>query len=361
MKNRHFLVFILGFLTFSSLQAQKFVNEFLNIGVGARNQGMFGAVTSHVNDGTAAYWNVAGLASIQDNLQLNAMHSKWFGGVANYDYFSVAKRLNMSKNAVGAVSIIRLGVDNIPNTLNLVGPDGSIDFSRVTSFAASDLAGIVSYAQKLGRSDRLSVGANIKIIRRSIGEFGDAWGVGADVGAQYKLSDNISLGVMAKDITTTVNSWTFNLKDEDKQVFTSTGNTIPLSSTEITLPRLILGGGYKLDRGKFIFLGEVNLNISTDGTEAAVLSGNNINVDPTFGVEVGYDNRVFVRGGLGNIQSVINPANTAQKKFEIQPNIGLGLNLGRIKIDYALANLGSVSGVQISHIFSASLGFVPRS
>jgi hypothetical protein len=358
MKNRIFLLVTISFLTTGGLSAQKFVNEFLNIGVGARNQGMFGAVTSHVKDGTAAYWNVAGLTGIEENLQINAMHSKWFGGVANYDYFSVAKKLNNDRGSVVALSIVRLGVDNIPYTVNLVGADGSIDFSRVTSFSASDIAGFVSYAQRLG--EKISVGGNIKVIRRSIGKFGDAWGVGADLGMQYKLSENISLGAIARDLTTSVNSWTFNFDEKDKQEYTATGNTIPVSSTEISLPKLSLGGAYKITQGQFDILGELNLNISTDGTEAAVLSGNKINVDPTFGFEVGYLDKVFVRGGLGNIQSVINPENTATKKLEVQPNVGLGINLGRIKIDYALANLGSVSGVQISHIVSASLGFVPK-
>ncbi len=352
------ILLLWSFICTQEAHGQKFVNEFLNIGVGARNQALFGSVVANVKDGTAAYWNVAGLTGIESNLQLNAMHSRWFGGVANYDYFSIAKKLNASNNSVAALSVIRLGVDNIPNTLNLIGPDGSIDFSRVTSFSTSDLAGVASYAQKIG--DDLSVGGSIKVIRRKIGDFGGAWGVGADLGLRYEMSDNLNFGVSARDITTTVNSWTFNLSDDVKQVFTATGNDIPVSSTEIALPRIVVGGAYKIESGDFKILSELDLNISTDGTEAALLSSNRFNVDPSFGAEVGYSDRVFVRIGLGNIQSVINPANTAANKFEIQPNIGLGLNLGRIKIDYALANVGSVSGVQLSHIFSASLDFVPR-
>ena len=38
-----------------------------------------------------------------------------------------------------------------------------------------------------------------------------------------------------------------------------------------------------------------------------------------------------------------------------QLNVGLGLLLGRLKLDYALANVGNVSGAQASHIFSVSL------
>jgi hypothetical protein len=345
-------------LSISTINAQKFVNEFLNIGVGARNQGMFGSVVANVGDATAAYWNVAGLTDIESNLQLNAMHSRWFGGIANYDYFSIAKKLNSSTKSVAALSIIRLGVDNIPNTLNLIGPDGSLDFSRVSSFSTSDLAALLSYARVM-KNENLSVGGNIKIIRRTIGRFGGAWGVGADLGARYKTG-NFLFGVSARDITTTVNAWTFNLMDDEKESFIRTNNEIPVNSTEVTLPRLIIGSAYKLTKGNFSYLGELDLNFSTDGTKASIVSGDKFNIDPSLGVEVGYASKVFVRAGVGNFQSVTNPTNTTQRSLEIQPNIGLGLKLGRLKIDYALANQGSVSGSLISHIFSLGLDFVPR-
>lgn len=359
MKNFCF-VLTFAFLITQSVFGQKFVNEFLNIGVGARAHGMFGSVVASTDDGTAAYWNTSGLTEIKSSLQVNAMHAKWFGGIANYDYVSIAKKLSGDHNQVAAFSFVRLGVDNIPNTLNLIGPDGTVDFNRVTNFSASDFAGIFSYARTIDRYEKLSVGANVKVIHRSIGSFGKAWGFGADVSARYKLNDHIILGASARDITTTFNAWSFNLTDDEKKSFLANENDIPVSSTEITLPRLILGGAYKGNKGDFSYLGEVNLNISTNGTEAAIISGKNFIIDPTFGLELGYVEKVFFRAGLGNMQSIINPVNTAQRSFEIQPNVGLGLRLGRLKVDYALANIGSVSGVLVSHIFSLGLDFVPR-
>lgn len=359
MKHLLITLFILATFHYNAI-GQKFVNEFLNIGVGARAHGMFGSVVANVEDGTSAYWNTAGLTEIESPLQLNAMHAKWFGGIANYDYVSVAKKLNSKHKSVAAFSFIRLGIDNIPNTLNLIGPDGTVDYSRVTNFSASDYAGIISYARTVGKDERLSVGGNVKVIHRSIGTFGKAWGFGADLGVKWK-GENFSFGASARDITTTFNAWSFNLKEEEKQTFAATGNEIPVSSTEITLPRLIVGGAYHFTRGSMSYLGELDLNISRDGTRAGTLSGKNFAVNPSLGFEVGYAQKVFVRAGLGNMQSVVNSVNTAETNFEIQPNVGLGLKLGRLKVDYALANIGSVSGVLVSHIFSLGLDFVPKS
>ena len=346
-------------LMVSSLSAQiKFVNEFLNIGVGARAQGMFGSVVASVEDGTAAYWNPAGLTGMKAPLQVNAMHANWFGGLSNYDYASIAKVLDEKKNSVAAISFIRMGIDNIPNTLNLVGPDGSIDYTRVTEFSAADYALLVSYAQTATKNKKLSIGGNVKIIHRNIGSFGSAWGFGTDFSVKWK-GDRFSFGVMGRDITTTFNSWTFNLSDQEKAVFAQTGNDIPVSSTEVTIPRIIIGGAYHFKREAWSYLFEVNSNISTNGTQAGVFSTNRFAVDPSFGSEVGYLDRIFLRIGVGNFQRVLNEVNASRRDFELQPNFGLGLKLGRLKVDYALANVGNVSGILSSHIFSLSLDFYP--
>lgn len=62
------------------------------------------------------------------------------------------------------------------------------------------------------------MGGNIKVIHRSIGSFGKAWGFGADLGVRYK-GDKFILGLSARDITTTFNAWSFNLTEEEKEFF----------------------------------------------------------------------------------------------------------------------------------------------
>ncbi len=342
----------------TTIHAQtKFVNEFLNIGVGGEAHGKFGSVVATVDDVTAGYWNPAGLAHNSANFQASAMHANWFGGIANYDYISFGKRFG-DEGSFGSLSLIRMGIDNIPYTLNLINPDGTVDYNNISEFSAADYALLASYGRKF--NEQLSIGGSVKVINRSIGSFATAWGFGFDIGAQYRM-DKLSFGAAIKDVTSTFNAWSFNLTEEEKDVFQQTNNDIPVSSTEIALPRLILGAAYTDKRGTVSYSGELNLNISTNGTQAGVLSGDKIAVDPTLGIEIGYNEQVFIRAGFGNIQRIINDVNGSSSELEFQPNIGMGINLGRIKVDYALANVADVGGALKSHIFSVVLDFNARS
>ena len=365
MVKRYFYLLLIGltFLMFGTeMKGQadvKFVNEFLNIGVGARAHGMYGSVTATVDDITAGYWNPAGLARIESPVEASAMHASWFGGIANYDYVGVGKKFNDRSNSYGSMSLIRMGVDNIPNTLNLIEPDGSINYDEVLEFSAADYAFLMSYGQDIKGIDGLSIGGSAKIIYRKIGSFGSAFGFGADLGLMYKKG-NLSIGIMGRDITTTVNNWSFSLTPEENIIFQQSGNVIPVSSTEVALPKLIVSGAYLFQqrRSPFSYLVEGDLRLSSDGTQSGVFSGKNIGIDPSFGLEVAYNKQVYVRMGIGNFQKTLNEAATSS--FEFQPNVGLGLTLGRFSIDYALTNLASVSGSLVSHIFSVKLSLEDR-
>ena len=340
--------------------AQKFVNEFLNIGVGARAHGMFGSVVANGEDLTSAYWNPAGLIGLENSLEINAMHANWFGGIAGYDYISIGKKFK-EKNAAAAVTLIRMGIDNIPNTLNLIGPDGNVDYNRIETFSTADYAFMISYAKAMDEEGKLSFGGNLKVIHRSIGSFGSAWGFGADIGAKYKGLKNITLGLTAKDITTTFNAWSFNLSEDEKSTFNETGNEIPVSSNEVTLQRIVLGIAYQTNIGSnFSLLAETDLTFSTYGREAALVSKNSLEIDPTLGIEIGYMNKAFLRFGMGNIQRRVNIENFDESTIEIQPNVGLGLKLGRLTVDYALTNLGDRTDILVSHIFSVGIAFNAR-
>ena len=323
----------------------KYSNEFLNIGVGARALGMSNSVVASTNDVTSGYWNPTGLLGLKE-LQVGLMHSEYFAGIAKYDFGSVGKALD-SSSAIG-FSFIRFGVDDIPNTTELIDAQGNIDYDRVTSFSAVDNAFIVSYARKI--TNQLDIGGNAKIVYRKVGPFAKSWGFGIDASAKYKVG-TWTFAALARDVTTTFNAWSFTLSEREKDVFALTGNAIPENSLEITLPRLILGTAktFKLSN-KISSIVEADMNITFDGKRYSLLRTKVASFDPHIGFEIDYSKIVFIRGGIGNIQRIQLPGEIQQTT--LQPNVGIGLRIKNVQIDYALTNLGRSTGVLYSNVFS---------
>ena len=338
-----FLLFVLSLFA----QAPKYSNEFLAIGVGAKALGMSNSNVSIVDDVTSGYWNPAGLMLVKSNIQAGVMHSEYFAGIAKYDYAAIAVKIDETSTA--GFSFIRFGIDDIPNTTDLIDAEGNIDYNRITTFSAADYGFLFSYARKL-KIEGLRVGANAKIIHRKIGDFAHAWGFGIDAGAQYDLN-KWRFGVMARDITSTFNAWSFDLPDRMKEVFTITGNEIPENSLEITLPKLIVSAGRKFKISeKFSALADIDADITFDRMRNVLIKSDPISIDPHLGVELSYRNFLFLRGGVGNIQNETDI--NGKKVMTFQPNMGVGIKIkDTVSIDYALTNIGDNS-IFYSNIFS---------
>ncbi len=337
-------------VTCGALRAQdapKYSNEFLAVGVGARALGMGNAYTAVVNDVTSGYWNPAGLLGVKGDLQVGLMHSEYFAGIAKYDYIGLAKPID-SSSTIG-FTFIRFGIDNIPNTIDLIDPSGNIDYDRITSFSSADHAFIITYARKMSVPG-LRIGGNAKIIYRRVGSFGKAWGFGLDAGAQYERNQ-WRFSAVARDVTSTFNAWSYTLDERTIDVFAQTGNDIPVNSVEVTLPRLNLGIARQFKIGpKFDLLAALDLENTFDGRRNTVIKTDLISTDPRFGLELGYAGVVYVRTGIGNMQYVTDI--TDQKQLSVQPNIGLGLKIKSVSLDYALTDIGDNSVALYSNIFS---------
>lgn len=356
-------IILLWILSTITLQAQvrKFSNEFLSIGVGARGHGMAGAQVASISDANSAYWNPAGLGFMNSSFQVCAMHAEWYAGIGKYDYLSIAKPLGNGpkRNNVIGFSLVRLGVDNIPNTFNLLNGDGGINYDNVTPFSAADYAGFMSYARLLGQTG-LSIGGNIKMIHRKAGKFANAWGFGLDLGIQYR-KNNFSFGTMFKDVSSTFNAWQFNFTEEEKLILGITGNEIPENSLEITRPKFILGTAYSIPMGKhFSLLTELNVDVTTDGQRNVLVSSKAFNLDPSLGIEANYRNIIFLRGGIGKLQKVIDITDPSKSLYSFQPNVGVGVHVARIGIDYAFTDIGDFSEGLYSHVFSLIIDLKPK-
>ncbi len=346
--------FFIGFEV--DAQIRKYSNEFLSIGAGARAHGMSNATVASVNDNTANYWNPAGLSSIESDFQVSAMHAEYFAGIAKFDYLSFAKNID-EKSAFG-VGFLRFGIDDIPNTIDLIDTEGNVNYDRITNFSAADYAFLLSYSRKMNK-EGLSFGANAKVIYRNIGSFATAWGFGLDAGIQYK-KDKWRFGAMGRDITSTYNAWSYTLDERTLEVFELTGNEIPSNGLEITLPKLILGAAREFPIGeRFGLLAEVNMLNTFDGKRNTVISSYAISIDPSIGFEADYNQMVFLRAGLGNIQRV--QAEIGQQlETSLQPNIGLGIRIKRFQLDYALTDIGDQSVALYSNVFSLKIDFEKR-
>lgn len=336
---------------------RKYSNEFLSIGVSAEALGMGGSVVAGVDNVTAGYWNPAGLSLIKADYQVGIMHSEYFAGIAKYDYGAFAMPLKDKKSAI-ALSIIRFGVDDIPNTLFLIGPDGSINYDNITSFSVADYGFLGSYATRM-KWNNLRVGFNAKVVHRTAGYFATAWGFGLDAGAQMD-KNNWQFGLMLRDITSTFNAWSFGFTEADEQILAATGNAIPENSLEITTPKVIFGTGYLFDMGEnFGGKAEVNLDITTDGKRNVLVSASPFSMDPHMGLEFNYKNFIYLRGGVNNLQQAIADDST-EESWIIQPNMGVGLVIGPVTLDYAYTNIGNQGEILYSHVVSLSLDFYKK-
>lgn len=336
-------------------QFRKYSNEFLNIGAGARGLSMGSAQIASVNDGSAGYWNPAGLVNVKDQPQLSLMHAEYFAGIGKYDYASLALPLKDKKRVIG-LSLLRFAVDDIPNTIFLIEPDGTINFSNISSFSSADYAFLLSFAQeiKLKKNKKINGGLNAKIIHRKAGDFTTAWGFGFDAGVQYQ-SDKFKFGIVARDVTTTFNAWSFNLSEKMREVFYVTENDIPVKSTELTAPRLIIGGAYDFKLNKNInLLTEVNFDMTFDGRRNTVLASDVLSLDPKIGLEASWKNVFFVRGGINNFQKALDDADSTNTKkvWVYQPSVGAGFKISNVQIDYAFTNLANQSNPLYTHVFS---------
>ncbi len=352
-------LFLLAFAWAWQVSAQKYVNEFLAIGVGGRALGMSNSQTAISGDANSMYWNPAGLLQLSDQYAGSLMHAAYFNGTANFDYAGFATRLD-SASAFG-VGLIRFGIDDIPDTRFLFDADGTINYQNVRSFSAADYALLVSYARKLPFWENVRVGGTAKIVHRSVGEFANAWGVGIDLGMQSKFG-NWLFGATFRDVTGTYTAWNFN-QETFADVFLQTGNTIPESRIETAAPRILTDVARRFplikrlkrqDESEVVagLLISAGAEITFDGERNTLLRTEVASLDPRIGIEGDYMQLVFLRLGAGNVQRIKDFDGSFSTTF--RPSFGIGFRLKNWVIDYALTDIGNVDQIEsnYSHVFS---------
>ncbi len=348
-----YLVITLTFFTqfsFAQFTSPKYSNEFLNVGVGARGFAMGNAQVASAGGVESAYWNPAQLNEVSTQFEGALMHAEYFAGIIKYDYAGFATKID--SNSAFGITAIRLGVDDIPDTRFLFDASGALNYDNVRFFSASDYAFIFSYAH---RYKNWNLGGNAKVIYRNVGLFANAWGFGLDVGIHRKWSNGLTFGACVYDVSTTFNAWTIN-SSLLEETFVQTDNEIPLQSIELTLPKANIGGAYEFSIYKnFNALTTMDAQVTFDGERNSVIKTSFASIDPRMGIELDYKKIFFVRTGLSNFQQIKNFDGTTY--WSMQPNIGVGLKIKNVSLDYALTDVGDASEVLFSNIFSIKVAW----
>ncbi len=288
------------------LNFRKYAGEFMEIGVDARAQAMGGAFTAIRGGVTSSYYNPAGMINME-HTQISFMHTQQMIASVNYDFLATGIRQN--ENRIIALSLIRLGIDNIKDSrqaqrIITQNGDWNLDWSRINNFNSSDYIFTLSVAQQWRNS--WSWGANVKYIRRDLAEY-SANGIGLDFGLQKHIDTNILLGATFKNITTTLISW-------------NTGEK------ELVAPSLHLGGSYRLgiESWKSSFTPVVEGIFRAENRRSSATANlGTISFDYAAGIEYSYSQLIYLRTGIDQIQRL---------------NLGIGLQIPHVRIDYAFTS-----------------------
>ncbi len=333
----------------SAQRSAKYGSDFLSGGVGARPLGMGGAYVALANDVTAGYWNPAGLGGMYYP-EFAYMHAERFAGVVSYDYGSGAFPIN-SRSSVG-LSIIRLGVDDIPNTLNAWDRDRNTPLpnagDRISRFSYAHYAFFVSYARAV--SQNLTVGVSGKMIRGSIGEFASSWGYSLDVGMQYRTGP-LLLGINLQDATRMLQTWSINEAAFAEAQVNYNEFAIPEGGAEYVLPVARLGSGLVLPVGQDNHLTfGLDVDLAFDGQRSYAVNTGDVSFHPRFGTEFSYRGVVALRAGINQVNE------NGAGGLSLTPAVGGGLHLKQISVDYGFGDFaGLASDLGYSHRISLQL------
>ena len=279
------LIFIINFFIYSVVFASGFgtkTSEFLNLGVGARALGMSSAYTAADEDVYSAYWNPAGLASLQSS-QIAFMHNSLPERISQ-DY--VIFGLPLSKKNKYLAFLLNFG--RYDDEFVTVYPELNNNNPYTNNkFDGSDLLIGISYAYKT--KEKLQVGLTGKYISQDIYDY-NAKAMSIDAGLLYKVNEIFNIGFGIYNFGTKMK---FNKKSED----------LPL--------KLKSGISAKMMENLIIINGDVGY-IKDEDFELGL------------GVEVKPLKFISLRAGLNN-------TNDAGSAF----TLGLGLNFDKLNLDYA--------------------------
>jgi opacity protein-like surface antigen len=280
----------------------------LLIPVGARGIATGGAFLSNVTGLEALYYNPAGLSQLQGT---EAMFSfTTYLADININYFAIGSSLGDMGSL--ALSVKTLNFGDIPVT-TVDSPDGN-----GSTYSPGYLTAGLSYAKVI--TDRVCVGVNAKVISETIADV-SATGFALDFGVQYRFPSNLSIGAAVKNIGTNM-----SFKGGSLQYTTALANgTVggPQANYNVPAEEFQIPSYFELSTAY-----SYDINEQNNFMFGVTFRNNNVTEDELkFGVEYGFKNLFFLRGGYSN---------TLQNNSGLESNINEGFTFGA-GINYGFA------------------------
>jgi len=308
------------------LAGDSFAGYFLRFSTSAKASAMGKAGIATIEDPSAIYWNPANLRQI-DTKQLLLLHSQYFISDINYDFASF---VYPGEDHTFGIGFSRLAVDNIVDSrkAQIITNNGDwyLDYSKLSYFSTADYAFYFSYARDWSEEFHYAITA--KLIYRDFSSQ-SAYGIGFDAGVDYRPTENLILGGIIQDITTT-------------PIFYSTDHS------EYTLPRIRLGAAYNLLVESFDmrFTPTLQIDMYLEAVPDAMIENDYLSLESPFGLEIAYHERIFARVGLDENERM---------------TLGAGLMLGGFSMDYAFTSyadeLGNINVIAVNIDFLKLFGF----
>jgi hypothetical protein len=219
----------------------------------ARTLGLGGAFVAAADEPLGVVWNPAALSYMFQN-EAHFETARLFEGTSVHSLsFAVPSRRLPSF----AVTVLSLSSGDFERTNELNESLGT--------FSEGDLAFLLSLSKPV--SSRLALGANVKVVRQTVEEFG-ATGVGGDVGVLYDLTPTVRVGA---------------------SVINLGGPTLTLRQTSEKYPgQFRWGAAARVLRGRGLVSAELD---HSSGFGTSIHAGTEYWLYPSVALRLGYDDR----------------------------------------------------------------------
>jgi hypothetical protein len=320
--------------------------NFLQIGVGARENAMAGAVSSTVTGPSSWYWNPAGAAAVEGFSAVATRQALYTDLDISMNYVGVA--IPLGGGVIGAHFTSLNSGDIDRTTTNQPYGDNSVGLSYQWTGTAVG----VGYARRI--TDRLDIGVDVKMVSEGLTDASTNWGA-VDIGTQFRTglfgttlgASVLNVGPSARAsgqlISQTIN--TDRVNNQRTRVY--------LRTNEAELPTM-----FRFSAGTEIFGGSDAVFGSTGSphvlrTDVSVNDAIDQSSQLAFGAEYGFRNMVFARGGKRFYND--DRATGTRGTYGLTGGLGVRLPLGgrALRFDYGYMSMGDLENVQV---FSFEIG-----